>query len=86
MVTASTAVAVVLAAQLIVAIIAYAAWERRNSDYQYSQGQLDTLNHPEVVHKQHVDTAHDLNIAQEEHTNTKNSLTSDRTPLEDDGN
>lgn len=76
------AIAFIILFQL--ALVAYAAWERRNSDYQYERGVNETLQDPNVVHAKHVDTHHALNVRQEEHTNSKNSLASDRTSLTGD--
>lgn len=73
------AVAALLAAQILVGIIAYAAWENRNSDYQYAQGQLDTLNDPKVVDTRHIDENQSQRIEDEEHVSTVNALTDERT-------
>jgi len=78
-------VAMAVVVFLLLALVAYAAWERRNSAYQYSKGVLDTLQDPQVVHSQHVGTAQDLGISMEEHTNSKNSLINDREELDADG-
>lgn len=75
----TAAIALLLGFQVALAVTAYAAWERRNSEYQYAQGQLDTVNDPHVVDQRHVDANQEQRVADEEHQGTVNSLVDHRT-------